>query len=407
MTRTGPADPVCLFEDRPGGWSLRLDDFQARIAVHRRTDLPAAWRSIEDARRQGCWVALLLDYELGEWLEDGLHPLPAPAGDEAPEPIPRLTALVYAQAREHGRRDAPRPADVGTPPSPAHPPADPAPLLARPGCTRAGHARAVETIRAGIARGDYYQVNHTLPLWLDWPGSLDPESVYRELIERHPVPHGACIRDGDRWILSLSPELFVARRGTRLSVRPMKGTAPRHADPVLDREAGQALSRSAKNRAENLMIVDLLRNDLGRIAAPGSVRVPALFDLERYPSVWTLTSLVQAEAPAAPLAEVLRALFPCGSVTGAPKIAAMRAIRALEARRRGIYCGSVGWLAPDGDFSLNVAIRTIEIRGGRAEFGVGGGIVADSRADEEWQECLWKARILNRWSLHDAAACLD
>jgi para-aminobenzoate synthetase component 1 len=188
----------------------------------------------------------------------------------------------------------------------------------------------------------------------------------------------------------------------------MKGTAPRHADPARDAAAGQDLARSAKNRAENLMIVDLLRNDLGRIAVPGSVRVPALFNLERYPSVWTLTSSVQAEAPAVPLAEVLRALFPCGSVTGAPKIAAMRAIRALEGRRRGIYCGSVGWLAPDGDFSLNVAIRTIEIRDGRAEFGVGGGIVADSRADEEWQECLWKAGILNRWSLHDdAAACLD
>ena len=143
------------------------------------------------------------------------------------------------------------------------------------------------------------------------------------------------------------------------------------------------------------MIVDLLRNDLGRIAVPGSVRVPALFDLEAYPSVWTLTSTVEAEAPDVPLAEVMRALFPCGSVTGAPKIAAMRAIRALEQRRRGIYCGSVGWLAPDGDFSLNVAIRTIELRDGQAQFGVGGGIVYDSRAADEWEECLWKARVLN------------
>src|SRR5690606_23307915 len=189
--------------------------------------------------------------------------------------------------------------------------------------------------------------------------------------------------------------LFIARDGARLRVRPMKGTAPRHADPAWDRQAGEALQRSAKNRAENLMIVDLLRNDLGRIAVPGSVRVPALFDLEAYPSVWTLTSTVEAEAPDVPLAEVMRALFPCGSVTGAPKIAAMRAIRALEQRRRGIYCGSVGWLAPDGDFSLNVAIRTIELRDGQAQFGVGGGIVYDSRAADEWEECLWKARVLN------------
>ncbi len=267
-------------------------------------------------------------------------------------------------------------------------------LQTHPGVSRAQHAQAIEVIRAGIARGDFYQINYTLPLHLDWPADLDPAQVYAQLASRHPVAHAACIRDGERWILSLSPELFVARHGTRLQTRPMKGTAPRHADPVLDQQAAHALQHSAKNRAENLMIVDLLRNDLGRIATSGSVRVPALFSLEAYPSVWTLTSTVEAEAPGVSLAEVLRALFPCGSITGAPKIAAMRAIRALENRPRGIYCGSVGWLAPNGDFSLNVAIRTIELRDGHAQFGVGGGIVYDSVAEQEWEECQWKARIL-------------
>src|SRR5690606_3740618 len=127
----------------------------------------------------------------------------------------------------------------------------------RPGTPRAGHAQAIEAIRAGIARGDYYQINYTLPLHLDWPPDLDPAQVYAYLAGRHPVSHAACVRDGNRWVLSLSPELFIARDGARLRVRPMKGTAPRHADPAWDRQAGEALQRSAKNRAENLMIVDL------------------------------------------------------------------------------------------------------------------------------------------------------
>ena len=143
------------------------------------------------------------------------------------------------------------------------------------------------------------------------------------------------------------------------------------------------------------MIVDLLRNDLGRLARPGSVRVESLFELERYPSIWTLTSTVSADAPDATLAEVLAALFPCGSVTGAPKIAAMRRIRQMEPEPRGLYCGSVGWLAPDGDFSLNVAIRTLVVDAeGRGTYGVGGGIVADSDPEQEWLECGWKSRIL-------------
>jgi para-aminobenzoate synthetase component 1 len=388
----------CLFEDRLAGRSLRLLDPVARIAVHRRDELPAAWDAIEAARRAGHWVALLLDYELGEWLAPEAAD---PADVGARDALPRLTALVHARA-ERGTCGGPASADgtrgAGGDRAQNGPTGADGRLWRpdpRPGVSRARHAQAIEAIRAGIARGDYYQINYTLPLRLDWPPGLDPAQAYAWLAERHPVAHAACVRDGERWVLSLSPELFVAREGARLRVRPMKGTAPRHADPAWDRQAAEALRRSAKNRAENLMIVDLLRNDLGRIAVPGSVRVPALFSLEAYPSVWTLTSTVEAEAPDAPLAEVLRALFPCGSITGAPKIAAMRAIRALEARRRGIYCGSVGWLAPDGDFSLNVAIRTIELRQGEAEFGVGGGIVYDSRAADEWEECLWKARVLD------------
>ncbi|MGB6007492.1 aminodeoxychorismate synthase component I [Castellaniella sp.] len=403
--------PVCLFENRLSGWSLRLDEPIDRIAVHRRADLPAAWDAIEAARKAGRWVALLLDYELGAWLDAG--PGGSDPHDREPDPLPRLTALVYARAQEHGRWEPDsQPARFPSRPArdtPAASPQQPAApdLRLRSGRSQAEHARAVASIRNGIARGDFYQVNYTIPLQLDWPAALAPAQVYQDLIARHPVSQAACLRDGDRWVLSLSPELFVARQGGRLLTRPMKGTAPRHLDPTQDRQAAEALLHSEKNRAENLMIVDLLRNDLGRLATPGTVHVPALFSLEGYPSVWTLTSSVQAEAPDVPLSRVLHALFPCGSVTGAPKIAAMRAIQELENRRRGIYCGSVGWLAPNGDFSLNVAIRTIEVRDGQARFGVGGGIVFDSKADEEWQECLWKARILDRWTPYDDATRPD
>ncbi|MGB6240871.1 MAG: aminodeoxychorismate synthase component I [Castellaniella sp.] len=400
---------VCLFENRLNGWSLRLDELIDRIAVHRQADLPAAWDAIDAARQAGHWVALLLDYELGAWLDAG----PGGSDPYTRDPLPRLTALVYAQAQEQGRWDpGGQPAQFPAPPAGDTPVAAPqtpdAPKLRlRSDRSRADHAQAIASIRHGIARGDFYQVNYTIPLHLSWPATLAPAQVYQDLIARHPVSQAACLHDGDRWVLSLSPELFVARQGSRLLTRPMKGTAPRHPDPIHDRQAGEALLRSDKNRAENLMIVDLLRNDLGRLATPGTVRVPALFSLEGYPSVWTLTSSVQAEAPGVPFSQVLHALFPCGSVTGAPKIAAMQAIQALEKRRRGIYCGSVGWLAPNGDFSLNVAIRTIEIRDGEAQFGVGGGIVFDSQADEEWQECLWKARILDRWTPYDDAARPD
>jgi para-aminobenzoate synthetase component 1 len=383
--------PVCVFENRLTSWRLALHQLQGRIAVHRPADLPAAWAAIEQARQQGYWVALLLDYELGEWLDASS----ARPDKDTTSDTPRLTALIFARASEHSdeppaKPDLPPAADTAvTPDNP-----DTA-LRTTPTISQAAHQQAVDTIRDGIARGDYYQVNYTLALTLDCPPHKTPDEIYRQLLDQHPVAYAACIQDESRWILSLSPELFVARHGDRLVTRPMKGTAPRDPDPVRDQALANELLHSAKNRAENIMIVDLLRNDLGRIATPGSVKVSKLCQLEGYPSVWTMTSTIQAEAPQATLADVIQALFPCGSVTGAPKIAAMQAIRQLEQRKRGIYCGSVGWLAPNGDFSLNVAIRTLEIREDQAQFGVGGGIVADSDAQEEWQECLWKARILH------------
>ncbi|MGE8686811.1 MAG: aminodeoxychorismate synthase component I [Achromobacter sp.] len=374
----------CRFEDRLAGSALRLEGFRSRIEARSAAEVAPALAAIEAARQQGQWVALLLDYELGEWLlpEAALAPPSGPWRPPSDDGAPRLTALVFERKVDEAPWDAP---DAGS--------AAAAISLPAPRMTEPDYVRQVGAIRSLIGGGELYQVNFTQPLDLRYQG--DPATLYRRIAARNPVAHGAYIRDGARTVLSFSPELFVRRDGPRLTTRPMKGTAPRHADPAEDERLGRALLASEKNRAENLMIVDLLRNDLGRLAEPGSVRVDALFSLERYPTVWTMTSTVSALAPRAPLEDVLRALFPCGSITGAPKVAAMRRIRQMEAAPRGLYCGSIGWLAPDGDFSLNVAIRTLVLdASGHGVYSVGGGIVHDSDPAEEWQECHWKARIL-------------
>lgn len=374
----------CRFEDRLAGRAFRFEGFCSRIEARTAADVAPALAAIEAARQQGRWVALLLNYELGEWLLPEAT-LPAPAGPWTPpqdDGRPRLTALVYERKVDEAPWDAP---DAASPPA--------AISLPTPRMTEADYVRQIDAIRGLIEDGELYQVNYTQPLDLQYQG--DPATLYRRIAARNPVAHGAFIQDGARTVLSFSPELFVRREGSRLTTRPMKGTAPRHPDPIEDARLGQGLLASDKNRAENLMIVDLLRNDLGRLAQPGSVSVDALFSLERYPTVWTMTSTVSAEAPGAGLQAVLHALFPCGSITGAPKVAAMRRIRQMETAPRGLYCGSVGWLAPNGDFSLNVAIRTLVLDDhGHGVYSVGGGIVHDSDPAEEWQECHWKARIL-------------
>ena len=253
----------------------------------------------------------------------------------------------------------------------------------------------IQKIKEWIAQGEVYQINSTFALNVSTQGSA--QALYRQLANQHPSAHAAFIEDAEQTVLSFSPELFLQRRGTTLITRPMKGTAPRSNDPLEDQRLGQGLQASTKDRAENLMIVDLLRNDLGRVAIPGSVTANPLFSLEKYPSVWTMTSTVQARiAHSTNLETILKALFPCGSVTGAPKIAAMRRIQETESAPRELYCGSLGWLAPNGDFSLNVAIRTLVLNAqdGTGLYHVGGGIVYDSDPEQEWEECHWKARIL-------------
>ncbi len=249
------------------------------------------------------------------------------------------------------------------------------------------YATAIERIKALIFAGDCYQVNFTFPLEFDWFGS--PVALYARLRQRQPVRYGGFVGDGKEALVSLSPELFLERVGNRLITRPMKGTAPRSA-------SAEQLRSSTKDRAENLMIVDLLRNDLGRVAENGSVVVDRLFDIEDYPTVWQMVSEVSATAgPDVSFGEILQALFPCGSITGAPKIRAMQIAADLESTPRGLYTGALGWLGPNGDFRLNVAIRTLVLHaGGKGSLGVGSGIVADSQVDAEWAECHLKARFM-------------
>ncbi|WP_104657758.1 bifunctional chorismate-binding protein/class IV aminotransferase [Ralstonia insidiosa] len=270
----------------------------------------------------------------------------------------------------------------------------------------AAYTHAIDRIHDWVAAGDTYEVNYTYRLRMTAFGA--PAALYRRLRTRQPVPYGAFIGlpEGGA-ILSCSPELFFSHHAGQLVARPMKGTAPATGDAEVDATRATALAADEKNRAENLMIVDLLRNDLGRLARPGSVRVPALFEVTPFGSVLQMTSTVEAEIPpATDLADCLRALFPCGSITGAPKRRTMEIIDALEPEPRGLYTGAIGWVdapADDsvmGDACFSVAIRTLVLSAPgsdglrKGELGIGSGIVHDSIADEEYAECQLKARFV-------------
>jgi para-aminobenzoate synthetase / 4-amino-4-deoxychorismate lyase len=250
----------------------------------------------------------------------------------------------------------------------------------------------IAAIRRLIEAGDVYQINFTTRVKLT--ASLGAWELFASLFNRHPAPYAAFVNTGKEQIVSLSPEMFFELDKERIVVRPMKGTAPRGKLLEDDILAAEQLQKSEKNRSENVMIVDLMRNDLGRICRSGSVRTTSLFDVERYPSVWQMTSTIEGKLKNdCNLDSIVRALFPSGSVTGAPKIRAMELIAGLEGAPRGVYTGSVGYFAP-GHARFNVAIRTVELRGKSGVMGVGGGITHDSSAQEEWDECRWKAAFL-------------
>ncbi len=265
-----------------------------------------------------------------------------------------------------------------------------------PGMSESEHAARVEAIRQSIIAGDTYQVNLTFPMEIEFRGR--PAALFSAMLASQPESYAAHIDIGVANVLSVSPEVFLAKRDRKVIAKPMKGTAPRGRFLTEDLEQARELEASEKERAGNVMIVDLLRNDLGRVAEFGSVEVSGLFEPERHPTVWQLTSTVSATlTPETGLVELFRAAFPSGSVTGAPKVSTMGIIAQHERVARDVYCGAIGYIAPGGvDAEFSVAIRTGVVADDRFTYHVGGGITYDSAAGVEYQECLWKALVVTK-----------
>jgi para-aminobenzoate synthetase/4-amino-4-deoxychorismate lyase len=343
-------------------------------SCHDAAQLDDVCASVQQDLRDGLHAVVLADYEFGRNLQL------AQPGDAALRfllfrectLLSREEAEGWLVARDNAVADRPSVAGVANIES---------------SVTRDAFEQAIAGVQDALQAGDSYQINYTFRLAFDVFGSA--VGLYRRLRERQPVRYGALIALPDgRDVLSCSPELFIQREGDVLRARPMKGTAPRSADP-------EWLRLDPKNRAENVMIVDLLRNDMSRVAVTGSVKVPHLFSVEAYKSVWQMTSTVEARLrPNTTFADILRALLPCGSITGAPKHKTMQLIDALESTPRGIYTGAIGWLDKSRDFCLSVPIRTLEIQHGRGKMGIGAGIVLDSIAADEFEESLLKAQFL-------------
>jgi para-aminobenzoate synthetase component 1 len=279
----------------------------------------------------------------------------------------------------------------------AEPPPEPEPFRVRGGpvanLDRNAYAAAFRAVQEHIRRGDCYQVNLTQRFEAQADG--DAWHAYRRLREINPAPFAAYLDLPDGKIVCSSPERFLRLQDGRVETKPIKGTRPRAQDPVRDRALAEELRTSEKDRAENVMIVDLLRNDLGKCCVPGSVRASKLFDVESFASVHQLVSTVQGElAPGKHALDLIAACFPGGSITGAPKVAAMKIIEELEPQRRSVYCGSIGYVGFDGNMDTNIAIRTLVQQGGRVYTWAGGGVVADSDVDAEYQESLDKAAAM-------------
>lgn len=383
MFPAAPAPFLLLDDARPeSGAGARLyKDPVELVVAHAPDQVQPALDRLAAAQRGGLHAAGWLSYEAGYALEPRLTPLarPLPGG----EPL-----LWFGLFDGHEAIPPARVAELLPPPGPAARKA--APLV-----TEQAYAAAFDSIQSYIRGGDIYQANLTFPCSLPVPG--DPLAFYAAVRDRAAAGYGGIVFNGGQWLLSFSPELFFTLQDGLLTTRPMKGTAARGADAASDRAAIAALAADPKQRAENLMIVDLLRNDLSRVAQAGSVQAPYLFEVESYPTVHQMTSTVTARLrPDLGPVDVLRAIFPCGSITGAPKVRAMEIIHEVEAAPRGAYTGAIGWISPDGNAAFNVAIRTISVNEGDelGRVGLGSGIVADSVLHAEWAECLEKGKFL-------------
>lgn len=379
MQRISPtAQHQILVEDGPGGAPALFAAPVEVLVAETGAEVPELLAALDAARARGLWVAGWLSYEAGYALEPKLAGIePAGGGPRAVFGLfegPQAPEALMAEAATAAKGVAIAPI---------------VPMIARE-----DYDAAMARVMGYIGAGDCYQINLTFPLRsrLLQGSAL---GLYGALRARQAVGRGAFVDLGVGPVLvSRSPEVFInVTAGGRIEARPMKGTAPRDADPMRDGELVEELRASEKGQAENLMIVDLLRNDISRVAKVGSVKVPKLFAVETYATLHQMVSTVVGDLIAPPaMAGVMEALFPCGSITGAPKIRAMEIIREVEPFARGAYCGAIGWMAPDGAARFNVAIRTLSVTGDEIVLNVGGGVVQDSTAAGEWEEALWKAR---------------
>jgi para-aminobenzoate synthetase component 1 len=380
------AIPYVLFRDDSTAQVMIFAEPAEIIVAHTRAQFFDALDRMEEAKRQGQWLAGYMAYEAGHLFEEKL----APFAEENRE-TPLLCFGVF---------DGPAADD--------HPLGQPAQrvenqeLLTEPKAAWnfETYKERFDRLHQHLRLGDCYQANLTMPIHARWNG--DPRAAFWSLIERQPVKYGALVDLGGPIILSRSPELFF-RTDTDgwIETHPMKGTAKRGANAAEDDEIIATMLADEKTQAENRMIVDLLRNDISRITEVGTLDVPKLFEIETYPTLHQMVSHVQARLlPDITIRDILAALFPCGSITGAPKMRAMEILHDLEDGPRDAYCGAIGMISPDGAMRFSVAIRTITLfEDGRAVFNVGGGIVFDSTAEAEYEECLLKARFAvgDRW----------
>ena len=366
---------------------LFLNPIQTTIA-NKLEDLPTLFADIEAALAKGHHAAGYLSYECGYHFEY-FDKIPT-FNDETPLAWFGIYAqpIAFNHATGTFTPDPPTPTSTSETPS-TQPFAENITLTISPN----DYCEKILEIKKLIAAGDTYQVNFTDRLALNT--TLDPAAAFSTLSHQQPVPYAAFLNIAGQHILSLSPELFFKLHDNKITTRPMKGTMPRGNDLESDTLAALTLQHDEKNRSEHIMIVDLLRNDLGRICTMGSVHVEDLFTIERYETLLQMTSTISGKVkPNLTFYEIFRALFPSGSITGAPKIRTMQIIRDLEQHPRGIYTGAIGHIAPNRSATFNVAIRTLTLKDGRAEMGVGGGIVADSDPAAEYRECLLKASFL-------------
>ncbi len=371
-SETGAATPLIVLRDAAHGCWLRFGGPRRLLVAWRVEEVLPCLAELEAAVAAGLHAAGFIAYEAAPAFDPALRVRPP----EAQWPL-----LWFA---------------LGPPPEPFAWPAPPVPVIAtdwQPDLTLARYQQRLRHIKALLGAGTVYQVNFTYRLRSTF--HADPWLFFQQRVAAEQPRYGAYIDGGDWVLASLSPELFFRLDGQCISSRPMKGTAARGLWYQQDMAQAAALRASPKERAENLMITDMVRNDLGRIATPGSVTVPELFGVERYRSVWQMSSTVRATTSAS-LSHILTALFPAASITGAPKAMAMATIAALETSARHSYTGAIGFVAPARQAQFNVAIRSLWLdrRQGQAEYGVGGGIVWDARPAQEWRECQIKARAL-------------